>query len=180
MNPFLSEGRRRPISGDDYHMAHRPPDADSGAPLSDLTANGIYPKDVYERPDWYSGGEEDFFTAFDVAARRRGKPDAGVWMYRAMPCSVKPRVINSGDWVTTVRRYAMQHSKGNDPSQDMCVVAARTTAKCLYTDGNSLFEWGYNCPTVTGKLSHRPRKRKERRKPPTPRQRENRENRRQW
>jgi hypothetical protein len=146
---------------DDYRTQHRPPDADYGAPLHDLTANGIYPKDVYVRPDWYSGGEADFWTAFDVVARRRGRPDARLWIFRAMPCEVKPRVINQGDWVTTVRSYARQHAKGPTPEKDMCVIAARTEARCLHTDGNSLFEWGYNCPVpLKGQITHRPRRRK--------------------
>ena len=41
----------------EYGIEHRPPDAESGAPLNDVTGGGrIYPDDFYEHPDWYDTG----------------------------------------------------------------------------------------------------------------------------
>jgi len=140
---------------DDYGMQHRPA-GEEGAPLYDLTDNGVYPDDVYRRPDWYAYGPTDW-ESFHVASRVRGRPDARVWMYRAVPCDV--REINNGDWVTTSRDYAIQHGRhGTDPSQDMCVLSKRVPAACLRTDGNSLSEWGYNCEPVQARVSFRPRR----------------------
>jgi hypothetical protein len=139
-----------------YRMRHRPPDATSGAPLHDLTENGIYPEDVYEMPSWYASSREEL-EGWAVAERVRGSPEARVPIYRAVPCEVRPRAIRQGDWVSTSRAYARQHGKHrSDPAKDMCVLSAQTSASCLHTDGNSLAEWGYNCPTMRAKLSFKP------------------------
>ena len=51
--------------------------------------------------------------------------------------------INSGDWVTTIRSYAVDHGKsvllGNYK-----IVSKTVKAKDLYTDANSPYEFGYN------------------------------------
>lgn len=144
----------------EYGMQHRPPGAEEGAPLYDLTGNGVYPADVYDHPEWYASGHPLDMDAWALAARKRGRPESPVWIYRAAPCEVK--TINSGDWVTTVFRYAREHGKhDSDPSQDLCVGVAKTWARCIHTDGNSLFEWGYNCPEPLRMTRRfRPRKRR--------------------
>jgi len=146
----------------DYQMAHRPPGEASGAPIHDLTANGVYPADVYTRPDWYNGGEENFWEAFSKVSKRRGKPDGRVRIYRAMPCGAprSPLVLHKGDWVTTIMKYARDHGKHpHDPSKDMCVGSVRVPNKCIHTAGDSLLEWGYNCDAVTMLKVFHPRKR---------------------
>jgi len=157
--------KRCRVSGvEDYAMSHRPPGADNGAPLHDLNANAVYPKDVYDHPEWYSGGEENFWDAWSAVSRARGKPDKNVSIFRALPCGRATKTLNNGDWVTTVRKYAREHSKhASDPSKDMCVKWARVKASCLHTAGDSLFEWGYNCEDkpFSGTVS-RPRKKRER------------------
>jgi hypothetical protein len=51
--------------------------------------------------------------------------------------------INNGDWVTTSLMYAKQHGKSSlDDSYK--IVKKTVKASQLYTDGNSIFEWGYN------------------------------------
>jgi hypothetical protein len=143
-------------------MEHRPPGPEGGAPLHELTDNGVYPDDVYDQPSWYTTSSEER-KAYSLAARVRGDPKARVWMYRAVPCDA-PHVINEGDWVTTVKDYAVQHGRHpTDPSKDMCVLMARTKAKCLHTDGNSLAEWGYNCTTRwSPRVVSRPRRKRRR------------------
>jgi len=55
----------------------------------------------------------------------------------------KPLGINAGDWVTTVRGYAVEH--GRDNLQGNYKIASKTVrAKDLYTDGNSPYEFGYD------------------------------------
>ena len=39
-----------------YRGEHLAPDQDS-APGYDLTLNGVYPKDVYDKPSWYESEE---------------------------------------------------------------------------------------------------------------------------
>ncbi len=144
------------MSGDDdYRMRHRPPGKHAGAPLHDLTANGIYPEDVYDHPEWYTTGREEL-EGHRIARRVRHDPDAFVTMYRAVPCEVK-RTIRKGDWVTTSRAYAIRHGRHyEDPDFDMCVLSAETHARCLVTDGNSLAEYGFVCPDAKATLSYDP------------------------
>jgi hypothetical protein len=144
-----------------YGTRHRPPGPGTGAPLHDLTGNSVYPADVYEHPEWYAAGHPLDRSAAAVARYARGRPEAEVAIFRAVPCGI--RRINNGDWVSTVQAYTIDHGRatGSFDEQDMCVIAARVPARCLHTDGNSLFEWGYNCaPIAKARVAYRPRKRR--------------------
>lgn len=44
-------------SDDDYRGQHQAPDKEGGAPLHDVSSNGIYPKDYYDNPHWYGAGK---------------------------------------------------------------------------------------------------------------------------
>jgi hypothetical protein len=151
---------RRLRGSDDYRMEHRPADAASGAPLHDLTANGVYPADVYTHASWYAH-DNDEYEGWYAALRRRDKPRAWQTMYRALPCGEprKPRMFRQGDWVTLSKNYAKSHAKHpSDPSKDMCVIEARARAECLFTSGDSLAEWGYWCEHKRGTTISRPRR----------------------
>lgn len=153
--------KRRSAIGDlDYGMQHRPPDAETGAPLHDLTANGAYPADVYTHQHYYHQHQPGEDRVWDSVRRYRGKPLGRPSIFRAVPCGVK--TINPGDWVTLSMQYARQHGKHpSDPSKDMCVISAAHHAKCLHTAGDSIMEWGYNCREILKGVSRfRPRKKK--------------------
>ena len=51
--------------------------------------------------------------------------------------------INNGDWVTINPRYAKQHGEDNLRNQYK-VLTKTVRANQLYSDGNSIHEWGYN------------------------------------
>ena len=53
-----------------------------------------------------------------------------------------PIKINSGDWVTISKEYAIEHGKSE--LGDFKILSKTVKASQLYTDGNSIFEWGYN------------------------------------
>lgn len=55
----------------------------------------------------------------------------------------KPIRINKGDWVTGSRRYAVEHGQSNLGNQYK-IISKTVPAKHLFTDGNSLDEWGYD------------------------------------
>jgi len=55
----------------------------------------------------------------------------------------KPLKINDGDWVTINLDYAKEHG-GNNLNGKYKILTKTVLAKNLYTDGNSLHEWGYN------------------------------------
>lgn len=76
-------------SVDEYGGDHRPPGPDGGAPLHDLTGGGnIYPDDVYgpRAAQYYGHGDErlDRHTVA-IAQSFKGKPNAKVKIYRAIP-----------------------------------------------------------------------------------------------
>jgi len=130
-----------------YGIKHRPPDAESGAPLHDVTGGGrIYPDDFYDHPEWYdTGGGKSYWDAVAIVRRYHNRPNHTVVVYRALPRGVL--VMNPGDWVALTKGYARQHSKhATDPSQDLSIISARVRARDIHTSGDSLEEWGYNGP----------------------------------
>lgn len=50
--------------------------------------------------------------------------------------------INSGDWITINLEYAKSHGK-NNLNNKYKIITKTVKAKNLYTDGNSIHEWGY-------------------------------------
>jgi hypothetical protein len=74
---------------DDYAGLHRPPMKGSGAPLHDLTGGGdFYPDDVYSANGlrYYGTGDDRVDReVWNLAMQVKGKPDAKVKMYRAVP-----------------------------------------------------------------------------------------------
>lgn len=55
----------------------------------------------------------------------------------------KPMQINPGDWVTTVKAYAVGH--GESTLEGSYKILSKTvSAKHLFTDGNSVYEFGYD------------------------------------
>ena len=125
-----------------YGGSHSAPDGEYGAPMHDLTS--MYPEDVYG-PDalrFYGTGD-------DVADKRslalvraaRGNPDQEVTVYRAVPKDAEG--INRGDWVTPSRKYAIDHGD-RTLNGDYKVVETKVRAGDLYTEGNSLNEWGWS------------------------------------
>lgn len=133
-----------PATGD-YRGAHSAPGRDGGAPLHALTE--LYPEDVYS-PDgmrlYGSGLREDAAKdreMFAIIERVRGNPDAELIMYRAVPEGVD--TINPGDWVTPSREYAIEHGEGPMRGQYR-IIEQRVRAGDLFTDGNYIYEFGYD------------------------------------
>lgn len=138
------------IAEGDYHMQHTAPGPDFGAPLHDLTSTGMYPDDVYTHPHHYTYEDADR-RSMAKAHSLRGKPDSMVRIYRALPPEHAHEGIHPGDWVSIDRAYAVQHGKHpDDPKQDWPVVSARVPAKHVYTNGDSISEWGYHGPETVG------------------------------
>ena len=50
--------------------------------------------------------------------------------------------INPGDWVTIVRNYAKEHGRDN-LNNKFRILTKKVRAKDIFTDGNSLAEWGF-------------------------------------
>ena len=56
---------------------------------------------------------------------------------------IKKIGINNGDWVTINKAYAIFHGKTN-LNGNYKILSKTVSAKTLFTDGNSIHEWGYN------------------------------------
>lgn len=185
---------------EDYRGQHQAPDKSDGAPLHDVTLNGIYPADFYGPEGLrYYAHDQISMQAMSLVQRMRNHPRWGVTIYRAIPkvltdqdriielqkqkayilrtgkiprnvntslnksqyfdkiweelqrleATAQPTVqqsritINPGDWVTIVRGYAVEHGQGNINGQYR-IIQKTVPARCLYTDGNSISEWGYD------------------------------------
>lgn len=132
---------------DDWHMDHRPPGPEDGAPAHDLTGNGMYPKDVYSNMRMYDFEPEHSSESIASLHRVKGRPDAKIKVYRAMPAEHAHKGIQPGDWVSTSKSYAMDHSRVTQNTADNWpVISATVRADEIHSEGNSLNEWGYNGP----------------------------------
>ena len=133
---FISEN-------DDYKGEHESPDPESGAPMHDVT-KGVYPEDFYSHNGlrYYAdtGSKHDAKSYHSVVAHR-GHPHRHLPIYRAVPKDETIKKINPGDWVTHNRSYANEHGK-NHLKNDFKIIQKTVRANELFTDGNSIHEWG--------------------------------------
>lgn len=144
------------LESEDYRGEHQAPDADGGAPMHDLTHNGIYPHDVYSHKgfDYYHnhGNDYDHGTHSRIVSCQ-GNPDKMISVHRAVPTDVYKKamktdspmstIIHKGAWVTPTKEYAREHGE-SALNGDYKIMSKRVPAKHLYTDGNSPHEWGYH------------------------------------
>lgn len=140
----------------DYRMEHKSPGREGNAPLSDLTGNGnIYPADVYSNKaaEYYGDGNDKMDRqSFGKARLFRGKPDAMVEIYRAVPKGMTGG-INPGDWVTINKAYAKEHGESYfDGEYD--ILTKKVRAGDVFTNGDSIHEWGYE-PKDISKFSRK-------------------------
>jgi hypothetical protein len=180
---------------DDYKGLHTAPLRDSGSPLHDLTKT--YPDDIYgpmgaQYYGHYGNGNPDDRLSVSLVQSFKGKPDAKVTIYRAVPHEPsaaeqvatlekqmaaymrrgtipdgygkgwydyahqqleklknapaeppKKMGINPGDWVTINRNYAKEHGESTLGGKYK-IVKQTVRAKDIYTNGDSIHEWGYD------------------------------------
>lgn len=128
---------------EDYRIQHRPADKTSGSPMHDLS--GVYPDDIYGPNGAEYYGHYGQNNPLDIAAIQkirvaRGDPKKAIQIYRAVPTGVKE--IQPGDWVTTVKAYAQEHGAWIGPK--FKILSRVVKAGDLYTEGNSILEWGWD------------------------------------
>jgi hypothetical protein len=125
-----------------YRGSHSAPNVETyGATLDSL--EGIMPADVYSSRGkrLYGLGNPDVDAEWFAAAfKAKGKPDAEVTVYRAVPKGVKE--INSGDWVTTSKTYADMHGE-RTVGDEYEILSKKVRAKTLASEGYP-YEFGYN------------------------------------
>jgi len=129
-----------------YRGEHTAPTmvSDVAAPAHQL--NEIYPDDVYssQAARYYGDGADGMRDASVMRQLQslKDKPDKSVYAYRAVPKNSQ-NFLQHGDWVTTDRQYAIDHGKGA-LNGDYRVISEKVPARSLVTDGNSIYEFGYD------------------------------------
>jgi hypothetical protein len=101
------------------------------------------PKDIYgaDAKRLYGIGDSIIDSEWRVAAiKAKGKPDAEIEVFRAVPKGVKD--INSGDWVTTSKKYATNHGE-NTLNGEYEIVSKKVKANTLSSEGYP-YEFGYH------------------------------------
>lgn len=130
---------------EDYRGEHQAPDKKGGAPLWDVSLNGIYPADYYTGygRDYTQGyGPGDSFS-YDLTWKYHNIPNASVKIYRAIPKDLPKTTINKGDWVALSKAYCLDHGRTN-LRNDFRIISKTVSARDVFTDGNSICEWGYD------------------------------------
>lgn len=131
----------------DYRGIHSAPGRNADNASADRL-DAIFPDDIYG-PDaarYYGTGDGRMDRAtLKVLRDVRGNPDAPITVYRAVPKDVKK--INPGDWVTPNKKYAQDHGDG-PLGGDFHLIEAEVKAGDIFTDANSIHEFGYD-PEVT-------------------------------
>ena len=151
--PFaLEKGRRRELPPEDlenYQGTHKAPTGEYGEGSLDAM-DKTYPSDIYgpNGARYYGDGGDIDREAHRIIVAAKGNPTKRVKVYRAVPGNVDPETkINPGDWVTTVRGYAERHGERFD--EGSTILEAEVEAQEIFTEGNSIFEFGYMPKTQT-------------------------------
>jgi hypothetical protein len=129
-----------------YRGSHTAPNRDFGAQLFEL--NKIYPDDIYSpnAARFYGHGGDDVKVdqkSAQIIRSFRGKPDAEVTIYRAVPKNESIKDINAGDWVTINRDYAKVHGE-SVLRGEYKVLEKKVKAKDIWTNADSIHEFGYD------------------------------------
>lgn len=128
----------------EYRGLHQAPSRENGSPMHDLS--NTYPDDIYgpnaaQYYGHYGQNHPMDRETISKIQRMHNKPRQGVQIYRAVPKGIKD--IHPGDWVTINKNYAKEHGAGLLQGK-YYILTKVVSAKDLYTDGNSIHEWGYD------------------------------------
>lgn len=125
-----------------YRDSHLAPDADGGRTADNLA--DVYP-DLNSRNFTKDHGDGFKYDAKAVKVIRdmQKNPDMDVTVYRTVPKDANGVGLNFGDWITLTREYADEHGQARFDG-DYRVIEQKVKARDIYTDGNSIHEWGYS------------------------------------
>jgi hypothetical protein len=132
-----------PSSDTTYRMQHQAPGRDGGIPATNIEEGMADATDPKLQMAIYGTGDDiSDRETFAVLNQIQNDPDAMVTIYRAVPGDVN--TINPGDWVTLSENYANQHKNFYLANENGKVIAVQVRAGDLFTDGNSINEFGYD------------------------------------
>lgn len=99
-------------------------------PMKNSTVNKLeseYPVNKYG----YDGQHEKIYEILELTLSQLEK------------AKNKPLKLNSGDWVTIVKQYSIEHGKAHLGNK-FKLLSKTVPAKHLYSQGDSIHEWGYS------------------------------------
>jgi hypothetical protein len=144
MRHLIAALKKIVAEGDDYRGEHTAPGHGEGAPMWDL--RGTYPDDIYtsQAYSYYRTGRDDDGEAIGIMQAAKGRRDKQIRVYRAIPKEA-PGKFNRGDWVALTKGYAKDHGEDNLGGKGKYkLISKAVPARDLFTDGNSVHEWGYD------------------------------------
>ena len=109
--------------------------------MKEYLRRGKMPKDSK-----FDNGSKWFDWAYDERARLRNLPEEPI---------EEIKTINPGDWVTASRTYAKQHGEGA-LNGEYKIISKKVKAKEIFTDSNSIHEFGYHPQTKTPSITPQP------------------------
>ena len=135
-----------PSQSVDYRGAHKAPyKTDDGTTAPGHELDKTYPSDVYGPKGhiYYGDGDKKMDKdTLDIMKAAKGKPDHPITVYRAVPTEYAGEDIHPGDWVTPNLDYAEKHGQYFDNGYQ--ILEKTVPAKHIYTEANSLHEFGYD------------------------------------
>lgn len=128
-----------------YRMDHRAPNAKYDTCITDIDRAYGGDGSIYSQyaAHYYGDGRTYDYKAINVIKKARSSPESLITIYRAVPTNVKDTRIRNGDWVTIVKDYADEHG-WRTLDDDYRIIENKVPAKYLFTDGNSIHEFGYD------------------------------------
>ena len=125
-----------------YRDSHLAPDADGGFNSHQLA--NVYP-DINSRNFAREYGDGRPYDAKTVKIMRemQKNPEGEITVYRAVPAGIEANTLNYGDWVAITKDYAIEHGNSRFDGKYK-IIEQKVKGSDLYTDGNSIDEWGYS------------------------------------
>lgn len=132
---------------DNWKMDHKAPNSNDGYSNSMDKIDKSYGSDgsIYSSQAvyYYGEGREYDRKSISVIKSARNNPDKMIKIYRAVPTTVKDTRMRNGDWVAITKEYAEEHG-GRVLDNDFRIIENTVPAKYLYSNGDSINEWGYD------------------------------------
>lgn len=104
-----------------------------------ILKTGKLPKDALERPYGQTGAWNNTSEYYDHISN-----EIDILKKRKPELAVKVDDINPGDWITVTREYAKDHGEGVHGKGRYKIISKKVPAKHIFTDGNSIHEYGYD------------------------------------
>ena len=135
----------QPSQSYDYRGNHIAPyKTEDGTTAPGHELDKIYPPDVYGPKGhiYYGSSDQMDKDTLNILRSAKGNPDHPITVYRAVPKEYAGEDIHPGDWVTPNLDYAEQHGQYFENGHQ--ILEKTVPAKHIYTEGNSLHEFGYD------------------------------------